>query len=532
MSGASSAFRALRTAAPIVVIALASARGDASRASQHGPESPVSASRPVAGGTIEGVVLGDDDRPLPNASVTAYPMQLRLGAAMSSVRARSDAEGRFRFSGLEAGRWHVRGRSDTSPAQPLTAPVTVVDAGVAQVRLAPWNGGCTVRGHLLQGGQPLARVEFALRLISSSQVDAARRASADASESSVMSDTSDTDGSFVLRRVPPGVYSAIVSKPRNALEDVLDLGITFTIPRAAEHRLDVELSNYAGVSGRVVARPDGRPLAGVRIRVEGISRGELPWPANAYLRTDVEGRFSIRGFVAGSYEILVGETGDRSLKTDGVELVPARIPVDLVNGSVVPLEIALDRGCSVVAHVLDASGAAAPGARVQLAWADARLEHALSSLGWLRSGQTDEQGVATLAGIARGRYVVVAKRGDTWTVSEEFEAQPERASQVALQLPKAVPVRIHAYGPDAAAIHVDWITYRNDRHRGSLVHPREPGDAGAPRWLDVPLSPGTYTVVVGANGYAGTPHDVTITDDPSQSITVTLAKIPPPPAPK
>lgn len=491
----------------------------------------------AAGGAIEGIVVSSDGKPLPNAYVSVQPSRHEQFPGQKHIykSARSDAAGRFRFGGVAAGAWVVHAQAQassggaTSTLQ-LQAVAEVQEGAVATVQLSPPRGGCTVRGRVLRAGEPLAGVNLS--------ISPQARPTGDRVEvvGSLSGNTSE-DGSFVIEHVPPGEASISGWVPEFRGQGAnAGIHLRVTIPDAPEHTLEIQVPAGGTVAGRVVRRSDGRPVEGLPIQLQSLSphrdAGSVAtnW-ANG--RTDGEGGFLIRGLRPGKYLVTAGDQHNAQPMSSLAGLAPVRSgPIDVVEGATVSVEMSLDAASVVVVELTDESGAVAKGMSVHVGPPAGRGPESWSVIDNLW-GQTDAQGIAKIAGVAPGRYVVTAQRpGACSAVSETFQVEAGRETRVQLRFQKGIPIRVHAAGPDSEELSIAWVSFHDERLLAVFFEHRQPGTKGNPAWANASLVPGKYTIGVGAEGYGNVSQEIVVTEDPSQSITVKLPKAPAKPAAK
>jgi|GEM_PF-268012 len=230
-----------------------------------------------------------------------------------------------------------------------------------------------------------------------------------------------------------------------------------------EHTLDVE-----------VVSEQGAPIASAEVEVT--ARDPLPVGA----RAGADGRAHVDRLSAGPYIVRA--------RAPGLEEVTQR---GVAEGATV--RITLRRLATVVARVVDASGAPAAGARVQIAGA---------SLWPARSSDTDASGAVKIASLATGAYALRATRGADVSPTElDVAVRGGDVREVVLRLAPGRFVAAHVVdGPaeDAASVASAHLTLVEG---GLSPFPIEGVADGAGRARLGPIAPGAATIDARADGF-------------------------------
>lgn len=270
------------------------------------------------------VVLASDGTAVPGAMVSAWPAQFTNGEAPAGADALAGADGRFRLS-VAPGDYKILGWSaDAASATPsrVTALVgRLSDEVTLRLQAAP-----TLRGHVRRAGKPVAGAKVAAILTAGS-----RHAEA----------LSQADGSFVMRRAPPGevVFTAApyaVLAPKK-----------FIVPKV-NATVELEVKNQGSLRGLVTAR-GGKPVVDATIKVSsGLQFFETT--------SGPDGRYVQAGLPAGSWTVLAD-----SVPVGGfVELKG----IKLADGEDKELDLALSSAATISGRVVSAEGTPVPGAVV------------------------------------------------------------------------------------------------------------------------------------------------------------------------
>jgi Carboxypeptidase regulatory-like domain len=346
------------------------------------------------GGVVEGVVREEGsgavvvgarveverDSSVGLAAAARMPMRTRAGVVVT------DAEGRFRVAGLEAGKLSLSARAASrTTKEPVSVQLGVAEA-VSNVELrvvAARSIGGTVR---YEDGAPAVGAEVRARL----RGESARAAVGE-------------DGRFRIDGLLAGRY------------DVDAEGADILFERQPE-RVEVGTSDVTGVD-LVVERGvevAGRVTPGVLAEVKvmpgpslRIGRGPMIPELGLSALSRPDGKFRVRPVAPGKIKL-------EARAADGRR---GTVVVDVPRGGVTDVEIPLETMASVAGRVRTADGKLVPGATVKLRAAtqasrsitvngrDMVAEHA----------PTDEQGKFALAGLAAGSYEVsvLSARGET-----------------------------------------------------------------------------------------------------------------------
>lgn len=149
--------------------------------------------------------------------------------------------------------------------------------------------------------------------------------------------STDAEGVYAIEGVAPGRQEVRVFHPHYRRR------VRSLLIEEGTNRFDVELEEGFQVSGRVVD-PDGRPVAGARVRLTTLSRAELREHERL---TGVDGGFVLSPVAPDRYVLEASASGFAAVKRPQ--------PLVVVDGPVEGIEIVLRRGATVSGKVLGLS---------------------------------------------------------------------------------------------------------------------------------------------------------------------------------
>lgn len=281
---------------------------------------------------VAGIVLSDAGDGAPDCEVTLHGAAVARGP---DLRVRTDADGRFEFRRLAAGRYDALAADEAGRAGRATFTVALAHQDLTiQLRPAARIAGTVTMTTAERERLPAAGAH--VLAVVSGQRRPWRDVAADAS------------GRYELTGVPPGDYD-IVARHDSAAEAWRHITIaTRSIPR-----FDFSLGPLATISGRVVLLPDSRPAPDSRIGITLVDAAGASYRRNA--TTLADGHFEIGRLPSG--QVRVEATNDASGRT-------VIGPITLAAGERKFMQIALRPACSVSGTVRFDDGSPAIGAHV------------------------------------------------------------------------------------------------------------------------------------------------------------------------
>jgi uncharacterized GH25 family protein len=394
-----------------------------------------------------GRVVDDAGSPIPGVDLTLFASQF----STDIPRAVSEADGTFRFSGLQDGTYRLMAFKDGYAPDRRGTKVTVAGAPVSglEVKL---SGGGTITGRLtgVEFSQ-LSRVQVSANFTGSGQVDA--------------------DGIYRIPHLPPGRWTVKAIVPDTPLHAE---GVVNLEPGVPEVRLDLQLGGGRTLTGVVLS--NGEPLAGAALLLA------RPRTSSRQLaESDHQGGFRFGGLEDGVYDLDVS-TPRGALHRESVEISGDReIRVEL-------------RTASLSGRVIDAADSSpVAGARISL------RSQREGSPAPFEDATTDARGAFRLLEVGDGAWTVRASREgyapaerevrlDGSPESLEFRLEPTEGMAVEALLPTGqAPERLQVAALDAGGKVVASGNYPT-------------GENGRTRLSNVP--PGSWQLVVGSDASA------------------------------
>ncbi len=323
-----------------------------------------------------------------------------------AIRARTDATGSAKFTGLAAGAFLVWGDREGRWRRVKTEL-----AQTSEVELV-FTGGSTLRGVVVDDSdQPVAGASIEVAspgLVGSDPAFAA---------------VTDEEGRFeVLSSPDPCVVcaraSGYVASP---------MQLAWSEGREAIE-VRIQLANAGGVVAGTVFDPSGEPVSNARVKVgAGRLQGLHPEPDRpetlpALTFTNDDGRFRAVGLAAGEHPIEVRAVG----------FGPWSSVVDVGALSTTEVRVDLSAGASLSGVVRDGAGNPV---------ADATVEFGTWGEFTRRSTRSEKDGAYELRGLPDGEVELHAEHGDYGEVDASVVLKPESAAELDLRLNRGQVLR-------------------------------------------------------------------------------------------
>lgn len=434
------------------------------------------------GGAIEGTIRSRDGARVLHSPLTAE----RQGPVRQakSVWVRGNAS--FRIGGLTPGTWRIEIQEG---GPPLRAEAVVVDGATTTVVLEASDAhGCKVTGRVVCAGAPIAGADVHVCV----QGGDRRRAESRGLRTSVNART-DADGAFSMDDVPPGEGHLLVSRDRTRVERRV------TIPDEPRHTLEIELPAGTRISGRVVRKQDGSPVAGASVRAYSWAGGEISG-SQAETESGADGSFALEGLPAGRCRLAA------SVPLETVEpLAEAWADVDVSADATAHAELAMEIGARLVVEAIGVDGTPAAGAHVVVKIDGDPFAYV----------KTDAKGFARIDRLRPGACVVTASMARLPNAtSEPVRLEAGGSARAKVQFRSGSTLNVRVVGSNGEAVEI-WSVVAIDA-AGRAVGGWTPA-AGVPIVLGVPR--GKLRIEASAEAGEGS-TEVEIGDAPIDEVVV------------
>lgn len=458
------------------------------------------------GATVKLRALSPEGDPVAGATVDVYRQEKKGDSSGAHVfrfgpvtdergdpdaSAVTDAEGRVAVRQVPVGLVRVVLRAEGYVTRTLRdVEVPEEGADLADVELEP---SATLRGVTVgPDGRPVGGAEVAL-------------SQAPEMPFFIPSAVSDEEGRFEIPGLERGAEVYVQGRAQGYVPKPLK---KVTLPADGEVR--VEMAREKVLTGRVVEKGTGEPLAGAT--VTAMKRGTLVMGGMQVMGVTSagstpageDGRFELGGLAPGRYEIQVSAEGHRdAVRT--VILEEASEPA--------PLTIEMERGLELRGRVVDPGGAPVAGAHVRAMPGSLGQGAMVGSVQETRSGG---DGTFVIQGLGEGRYTLEAEDDEGRRGTAMAEAGGDQ--EVVIELSDGTTLRGRVVDEEGTPVSGARVRVWG---MGTTAPPVTTGPDG--RFELTPLFPGSYVVSAGAEGYAGGGENVTVPESGEpEEVTLTL----------
>ncbi len=300
------------------------------------------------GGSVRGVVYGDDGQPELGA-------QISLSGAVDIVKStRTDAEGRYEIRGIPGGRYEVfRYSGELLSGSQETKPVEIRDGETSVVDFGLDRAGCRLFGVVSDGSGPVALASINLFRADSDDGYLGKTV------------TTDARGLYEAVGLFPGRYHVRVDwgRPVRRRSDVTGFSTSVAVPAAPEYRFDI-IAPQGRIAGRVMDAMTGAPLADISVSAWTTEDDSV----SANVVSGVDGRYEIPLLGAGEYHVTAEPGGEYAEEpVDGVQVLEGKttsLDLRLSKGGTLEGSARNSRGERVgpiYGRLLDARGKEVPG---------------------------------------------------------------------------------------------------------------------------------------------------------------------------
>ncbi len=461
-------------------------------------------------GLIAGTVVDEAGRPVESFIVSAQSARPEGGGMVRGPGLREPvtaADGRFQLDRAAAGSWVL------TVEAPELAPVTVSDVKVAagavtdvgQVRL---HRGGTLRGWVVDpDDKPISAAQVTARSPSNTRIFYGDRLVA----------TTDIEGAFELKGIPPGTVDAEATHPKYAQGVVTGIEID---PAKGAAQAHIVLSRGGRIEGWARKR-DGSAILGAQVQLFPGERGAMRgMPASAPVQSD--GSFLIEHAAPGRHRLmLLTGSGGRLTNSQTRE-------VEVREGETALVDFT-SREILVTGRVTR-GGSPMPNVKLDLAGETMMV--------MMFGGQTPSvpartSGPQHMTAVTRedGSYEMIASEPGSLRVSvESLDGKTHYASR-ALALPDVETYLLNLDLPSTqvAGVVLDKDTGQPITEASVSARPGSgPAGAGARTGPDgrfvLDLEPGDYRVTAAAEGYASEGMDVTAGSAAAAELRIELGR--------
>jgi protocatechuate 3,4-dioxygenase beta subunit len=376
--------------------------------------------------TFTGIVVDPDDKPLEGADVRVGSVRYTGGNRSDyislpegAIAARTDAEGRFQFSGLPKG-----SRPQCLAEMPGRVSARASMTGGADVRIALPPAGI-VEGQVIFEDSRKPAPGLRVTAATASRLSRAMFYTQSAT------DLTDEEGRFRLTGLPQGPAILSVETSGAGLDYASEWALDVPVV-AGETTGGITLLLVKGgvVTGRVTDDATGEPVAGAMVSAYRATRGFRATYGDA--RTEADGGYSIR-LPAGEYYLMsVGAEGylyEDRMRPDALPQVVVR------DGETVEAPaIQLTRALSLTIRVQGPDGQPVAGINV------AAARH----LPGIRDGVTDADGILRMQNVRPGETVEFRARNEAGTLQGDGRITPTagKDNELVITLTAGEPARV------------------------------------------------------------------------------------------
>ena len=363
------------------------------------------------------------------ADAVVLLQQPRVTAAPPPVVRRTDASGQWSADGLRPGRWIA------SASAPGLAPNFLRDVVLqpgkehSGLELVLSEAPAEITGVITDPtGAPIA----------DARIELSRAVERSSGTSAAFGTLTDRDGRYRVGAKFDGYLARVVHR------DYVSASARIVVTSAGVRTRDFVLAPGAVIRGRVVARDDGRAIAGAIVRrqlvIGGMLGGSQGNEHEDHVLAGPDGSFELRGLAAGTTEIVASGPGATTVE-------PTSVPIGVAE-TVEGVEVLVDTGYTIAGYLV-----ASDDDTVGIAGASVGIFDFTDLGGARMSNPTGDDGSFVVHGVLPGRYIVMVFGEDVVpSMKQQLEVGAADMQDVLVRATRGQRVRGRITPPGSAIV--------------------------------------------------------------------------------